>query len=62
VDPPEALEDELDDEHPAARTVSSTAAAPAVGTTKDRFILAPSRETWSAAAWISPGANRLSAR
>jgi hypothetical protein len=55
VDPPAALEDEPEDEHPAARTVSSTAAAPAVGTTKDRFILAPSRETWSAADPDRPG-------
>jgi hypothetical protein len=55
VDPPDALEDEPEDEHPAARTVSSTAAAPAVGTTKDRFILAPSRETWSAADPDEPG-------
>ena len=46
VDPPDALDDELDDEHAAVRASSMTAAAPAVGTAKDRFILAPSRESW----------------
>src|ERR1035437_531637 len=55
VDPPDALEDELDDEQPTVRASSMTAAAPAVGTAKDRFILAPSRETRSAA---GPGPHR----
>jgi hypothetical protein len=45
VEPPAAPEDELDDEQPTVRASSMTAAAPAVGTAKDRFILTPSRET-----------------
>jgi hypothetical protein len=41
VEPPDAL-DELEDEHAAAVRVSSkTAAAPAAGFAKDRFIPAP---------------------
>jgi hypothetical protein len=59
VDPPVVLEDapvvELEDEHAAVRASSMTAAAPAVGTTKNRFILAPSRESGSAA---GPGNDR----
>jgi hypothetical protein len=44
VDAPEALVDELDDEHAAVTPSSNAAAAPAAGTDKDRFIPAPSRE------------------
>jgi hypothetical protein len=46
VEPPDALDDELVDEHAAVRASSMTAAAPAVGTAINRFILAPSRESW----------------
>jgi hypothetical protein len=46
VDAPDAPVDELDDEHAAVTPTSSAAAAPAAGTDKDRFIPAPSRESW----------------
>jgi hypothetical protein len=46
VDPPDAADVELDDEHAAVRASSMTAAAPAVGTAKDRFILAPLPDSW----------------
>jgi hypothetical protein len=42
--------DELDDEHAAVTASSMTAAAPAVGTAKIRFIPAPSRESLGSAA------------
>jgi hypothetical protein len=45
----DALVDELDDEHAVATPSSNAAAAPAAGTDKDRFILAPSRELSSSA-------------
>jgi len=50
VDPPAVVVlvdvlDELDDEHAAVAASSMTAAAPAVGTAKIRFIPAPSRES-----------------
>jgi hypothetical protein len=38
VDAPDAAVDELDDEHAAVTPSSNTAAAPAAGTDKDRFI------------------------
>jgi hypothetical protein len=44
ADAPDALVDELDDEHAAVTPSSNAAAAPAAGTDKDRFIPAPSRE------------------
>src|ERR1035438_4910739 len=63
VDPLVALEDELDDEQPTVSASSVTAAAPAVGATKNRFILAPSRETWvGCRPRMTPGVNRVSVR
>jgi hypothetical protein len=44
ADAPAAVVDELDDEHAAVTPTSNTAAAPAAGTDKDRFIPAPSCE------------------
>jgi hypothetical protein len=45
VDAPDALVDELDDEHAAVTPSSNAAAAPVAGTDKDRFIPAPLRES-----------------
>jgi hypothetical protein len=45
VGAPDALVDELDDEHAAVTPSSNAAAAPAAGIDKDRFISAPSGES-----------------
>jgi hypothetical protein len=44
-DAPDVLVDELEDEHAAVTPSSNAAAAPAAGTDKDRFMLAPLRES-----------------
>jgi len=58
LEPPDALDVELDDEHADVRASSMTAAAPAVGTAKDRFIPTPSRDFcgFGCRSWVAASA------